>query len=39
MLLIGKDLEVFSRETVDMFYGDAQAAGYTIATPADAAAE
>ncbi|HAD88137.1 MAG TPA: transaldolase [Rhodospirillaceae bacterium] len=36
---VGKDLEVFSRETVDMFYGDAQAAGYTIATPADAAAE
>ena len=36
---VGKDLEVFSRETVDMFYGDAQAAGFTIATPADAAAE
>ena len=36
---IGKGLEVFSRETVQMFYGDATAAGYTIATPADAAAE
>jgi transaldolase len=36
---VGKDLEVFSHETVDMFYGDAQAAGYTITTPADAAAE
>ncbi|UTW51638.1 transaldolase [bacterium SCSIO 12827] len=36
---IGKDLEVFSRETVQMFYSDASAAGYTIVTPADAAAE
>ena len=31
---VGKDLEVFSRETVNMFYGDAQAAGFTIATSA-----
>jgi len=29
---VGKDLEVFSRETVQMFYDDAQAAGYSIAT-------
>jgi len=36
---VGKDLDVFSLETVEMFYNDAQAAGYTIATPADAAAE
>jgi transaldolase len=27
---IGKDLGVFSRETVKMFYDDACAAGYTI---------
>lgn len=27
---VGKDLDAFSLETVKMFYGDAQAAGYTI---------
>ncbi|PIW26376.1 MAG: transaldolase [Rhodospirillales bacterium CG15_BIG_FIL_POST_REV_8_21_14_020_66_15] len=36
---VGKDLDAFSLETVEMFHGDAQAAGYAIATPADAAAE
>tara|TARA_B100000965_G_scaffold403748_1_gene432682 strand:- start:1104 stop:1847 length:744 start_codon:yes stop_codon:yes gene_type:complete len=36
---VGKNLEAFSRETVDMFYRDAQAAGYTIKTPAHKAAE
>jgi transaldolase len=30
---IGKDLNAYSRETVEMFYRDAQAAGYTIGTP------
>jgi transaldolase len=30
--LVGKDLEVYSRETVSMFYNDAKAAGFTIAT-------
>ena len=30
---VGKDLEVFSLETVAMFYRDAQSAGYTIGTP------
>jgi len=30
--LIGKDLDEFSLETVKMFYGDAQAAGYTLET-------
>lgn len=29
--LVGKDLERYSLETVEMFYKDAQAAGYTIA--------
>lgn len=29
---VGKDLEVFSLETVKMFYNDAQAAGYDIQT-------
>lgn len=29
---VGKDLESFSRETVQMFYSDATAAGYTIET-------
>ena len=28
--LVGKDLDAFSLETVEMFYNDAQAAGYTI---------
>ena len=36
---VGKDLDAFSLETVEMFYDDATAAGYTIATPTDAAAE
>ena len=30
---IGKDLAAFSLETVEMFYKDARAAGYTIALP------
>jgi transaldolase len=30
---VGKDLSEFSRETVEMFYRDAQAAAYTIALP------
>ena len=30
--VVGKDLEVFSLETVKMFYNDAQAAGYNIET-------
>jgi len=29
---VGKDLDQFSLETVQMFYDDASAAGYTIAT-------
>ena len=28
--LVGKDLEGYSLETVEMFYKDAKAAGYTI---------
>lgn len=32
--LVGKDLDQFSLETVQMFYRDAVAAGYTIADPA-----
>jgi transaldolase len=32
--LFGKNLEVYSLETVQMFYKDAQAAGYTIEVPA-----
>jgi transaldolase len=35
---IGKDLDKFSLETVEMFYRDAQAAGFTIATGAQHAA-
>jgi transaldolase len=35
---IGKDLTEFSRETVEMFYRDAQAAAYTIALPQTTAA-
>lgn len=31
---VGKDLAAFSRETVEMFHRDAQAAAYTIALPA-----
>ena len=30
--LVGKDLDLYSRETVSMFYNDAKAAGFTIAT-------
>ena len=30
--LVGKDLDEYSRETVDMFYRDATAAGYAIDT-------
>lgn len=29
---VGKDLELFSRETVDMFFQDAQSAGYDISS-------
>lgn len=36
---VGKDLSEFSRETVEMFYKDAQAAGFTIATASKSAAE
>jgi transaldolase len=35
---IGKDLTEFSRETVEMFHRDAQAAAYTIAVPQTTAA-
>jgi len=31
LTLVGKDLKQYSRETVEMFYKDAQAAGYSIA--------
>jgi transaldolase len=34
--LVGKDLEAYSLETVEMFYKDAKAAGYTIAARAAA---
>lgn len=34
--LVGKDLEVYSRETVEMFYKDAMGAGYNISTRAAA---
>ncbi len=34
--LVGKDLDAYSLETVDMFYKDAKSAGYTIAVPAAA---
>ena len=36
---VGKDLGVFSRETVRMFHDDASAAGYTIDTADSDAAE
>jgi len=36
---LGKDLDAFSLETVEMFYKDAKAAGYTIATGKAEAAE
>jgi transaldolase len=32
LILVGKDLDAYSLETVEMFYKDAKAAGYTIAT-------
>ena len=32
LALVGKDLDEYSLETVEMFYHDAQAAGYNIAT-------
>jgi len=35
--LVGKDLDVYSLETVEMFYRDAAAAGYSIATPSASA--
>lgn len=31
--LVGKDLDAYSLETVEMFYRDAQAAGFSIASP------
>ena len=31
LALVGKDLDAYSRETVEMFRSDALAAGYTIA--------
>ena len=34
--LVGKDLDKYSLETVEMFYKDATAAGYSIATRAAA---
>jgi transaldolase len=34
--LVGKDLDQYSLETVEMFYKDASAAGYTVATRAAA---
>ena len=36
LALIGKDQDAYSLETVKMFYNDARAAGFTIATPAQA---
>lgn len=36
LALIGKDQDVYSLETVKMFYNDARAAGFTIATSAPA---
>jgi transaldolase len=32
--LVGKDLTEFSLETVEMFYSDALASGFTVASPA-----
>jgi transaldolase len=34
--LLGKDLDLFSLETVRMFYDDARAAGFTLDTATDA---
>jgi transaldolase len=39
LALLGKDLDQFSRETVEMFYEDAAAAGYTIETAASRATQ
>src|SRR5262245_13608924 len=36
LALVGKDLDAYSLETVEMFYKDAKTAGYTIATRAAA---
>ncbi len=36
LALVGKDLDAYSLETVDMFYKDAKSAGYTIAMRAAA---
>ena len=30
LALVGKDLDEYSRETVEMFYRDASSAGYTL---------
>jgi transaldolase len=38
LALVGKDLNAYSRETVDMFYKDAKAAGYAIPLAAKRAA-
>jgi transaldolase len=37
--LVGKDLDLYSRETVLMFYNDAKAAGFSIPTGDRVAAE
>jgi transaldolase len=34
--LVGKDLDDYSLDTVKMFYNDARAAGYSLASPASA---
>jgi transaldolase len=39
LALVGKDLDLYSRETVLMFYNDAKAAGFTIPTADRVAAE
>ena len=39
LALVGKDLDLYSRETVLMFYNDAKAAGFTIPTVDRVAAE
>ncbi|MGE0564828.1 MAG: transaldolase [Pseudolabrys sp.] len=38
LALVGKNLDEYSRETVNMFYKDAQSAGYTIALASQRAA-
>jgi len=37
LALVGKDLAAYSRETVQMFYRDASASQFSIATASDAA--